>query len=63
MKELESAIITEAKEVAKRPDLKLKDLLEWSTSEAPVRKNAKPDEQVFYLPGIAVWVCLSKPEA
>lgn len=61
MRDLERSVWNECKKVANRPKLKLKELLEWSTSEEQVKKNAKrEDEIVVYCPEHQVWCAIPK---
>jgi hypothetical protein len=55
---LERAILTAAQMELKNPRLKKSEILEWSTSEEGVRKNAGADEVVFYVvdPGVFIAV-------
>ena len=55
-KTLETAVLAEARTVLKRPKLRHKDILEWSTSEASVRRGAQPGEKVTHLPHLNVWI-------
>lgn len=57
---LERLIANEAKEILNNKKFKLKELLEWSSSEEVVRKNFKEDEVVLYLPIHAVWIAVAK---
>jgi hypothetical protein len=47
MREVENKIIEEAKGLLANPKLKLKDLLEWSTGEAAVKKNLQAGEAAW----------------
>lgn len=59
---LERTILAHLRVQLKRPKLRLKDFLEWSTSEAAIRTNAQPgDEIVFVAAGYNVW-CAVAPE-
>jgi len=57
---LEKEIVLEAKASLKRPKLRLKDLMEWSISEEPVKKNARDTEIVVYLPTVKIWAAFLK---
>jgi hypothetical protein len=46
----------ELRTVAKNPKLRLKDLLEWSTSEVSPHEG----ETVVYLPVLKVWCAIKK---
>ena len=56
MKTLEKAILSEARIVTKRPKLRMKDIMEWSTS------NIKPHEgeQLYHLPNMGVNICIKE---
>lgn len=55
-KTLETAILAEARTVLKKPKLRHKDILEWSTSEHGVRKNLEPGDIATHLPHMNVWI-------
>ena len=55
-KTLETKVLAEARSVLKQPRLRLKDILEWSTSKTTVRKGAQPGETVTHLPALDVWI-------
>ena len=50
MKQLESAILAEAKIVTDNKKLRMKDIMEWSSSKI----KPEPGEKLFYLPTIGV---------
>jgi len=56
---LETAILEEAKIVAKNPKLRRKDMLEWSTGVDAMKKPAL-GETVLYLPTMKIYVCIEK---
>jgi hypothetical protein len=56
LRTLENAILVELRTVAKNPKLRLKDLLEWSTSEVSPHEG----ETVVYLPVLKVWCAIKK---
>ena len=58
MRDLERQLIEEVRELTGRKKLRLKDLLEWSTSENVVRGNAAEGEVVVHCPKIGVWACV-----
>lgn len=60
MRSLESAICLELRRITKRPSLRIKDIMEWSTSEAAVRKNAQETEEVIHCPLNGVWAAIPK---
>lgn len=60
MQKLEREIWNEAKGVFNNPKLRLKDLLEWSTSEEAVRQHMEDNEVMAKIPSLGVWVCVSK---
>lgn len=51
---LERIILSEAKELFKNQKLKMKDILEWTTSNPKIQEG----EVTAYLPGIGVNVCI-----
>jgi hypothetical protein len=53
----ERAIWKEAQEVACNKKLRLKDLMEWSTSEEIVKEGMLDNEVMFQVPS-GVWVCI-----
>ncbi len=61
MKSLESAILKELRIVAKKNSIRLKDIMEWSTSEKTVKENIRPkEEKLFFLPELKVWCAVKK---
>ena len=50
MKDLERAILSELRVVAKKNKLRMKDVMEWSTSEV----KAQGGETYYYLPSLKV---------
>ena len=50
-KELERAILSELRVVAKNNKLKLQDLMEWSTSEIKVQEG----ETLYFLPELKIY--------
>lgn len=46
----------ELRGIAKNSTLRLKDLCEWSSDEQTVRRNAKSDETVIFVPQMGLWV-------
>jgi len=59
MRELEGAIANELREIIGKRSIRVKDMMEWSTSEGVVRKNATADETVIYCPRCGVWVAIA----
>ena len=59
---LERAVLAQIKVQTGRRSLRMKDLLEWSSSEAEVRKNAKPDEEdvIHVEGGLNLWAAIPK---
>jgi sulfur transfer protein SufE len=55
---LEREIVTELRQITKRRSLRLKDLLEWSTSETKVRENLREGESVVHCPQSGVWCAI-----
>ena len=61
MKTLESAVLKELRIVAKNNKIRLKDIMEWSTSEETVKENLRPNEEkLFHLPELKVWCAVKK---
>jgi len=56
MKELEAAILAEAKEITGNKKLRLKDLMEWSSGKV----KTVEDEITFYLPKSRVTIAIKK---
>ena len=54
MQSLERAILAEAKKVIRNPKLKMKDIVEWSTSTV----KAEEDEVLYYLPELGVHIAV-----
>ena len=50
IRQLESAILIEAKLVTNNKKLKMKDIMEWSTGEI----KPEPGEKLYRLPGLGV---------
>lgn len=50
MKQLEAAVLAEAKEVTGNKKLRMKDIMEWSTSEV----KAQEGEKLYRLPKLGV---------
>lgn len=63
MRTLERAILNELKAITGRKNLRMKDVLEWSSSEDEVRKNAQEGEEVIECPSIGVWAAIAKKVA
>jgi len=57
---LESSIIREIRFKTGRTSLRIKDMMEWSSDEAIVRKNAQENEEVVHCPLNGVWVAIPK---
>ena len=60
MRSLESAILGELRRVTGRNKLRLKDIMEWSTSETAVRNNVRDSEEVIHCPLNGVWCAIPK---
>jgi hypothetical protein len=56
---IERQVWGQAKEVACNKKLRLKDILEWSTSEQVVRDNMQEGEVVFPVSD-GIWVCIPR---
>lgn len=59
MKTLEAAILKELREITKKPKLRQKDIVEWSTGDV---KAEKEGEVVVRLPVMGVNVCYEEPK-
>jgi hypothetical protein len=57
---LEQAIVAAAQIELNNPKLRIKDIIEWSTSEKAVRKNAQEYEVVVHIPDPGVWIAVLK---
>lgn len=53
---LERALAGWLRIICKNPKLRVKDIAHWSPDEQTVRKNAKSDETVIFIPQIGLWV-------
>ena len=56
MGKLESAILDELRIVAKDRKLRLKDIMEWRTSELKPQEG----ETLYFLPDLQVWCCVRR---
>lgn len=54
MKQLESAVLAEAKKVTGNKKLRMKDIMEWSTGEV----RPEPDEKLYRLPELGVNIAI-----
>jgi hypothetical protein len=59
LRTLERAILQEVRLVAKRPDLKLKHVMEWQTGPA---LQAQEGEALYYLPVLHISVVVNLPQ-
>jgi hypothetical protein len=57
---LEKAILQEIKDITSRKNLRLKDLLEWSSSEEIVRGGLQLEEMIVFCPKHKVWAAIPK---
>lgn len=57
MRNLERAVWQEAKRVFCNPNLRLKDLLEWSTSKSAVMSRMERGDVIAGVP-CGAWVCI-----
>lgn len=55
---LERAIVAGARAVLKNPKLTAGALMEWSTDEQTVKKNAQEGEVVLFVPDPGVWIAV-----
>ena len=60
LRQLESSILHELRSETRNSKLRLKDILEWSTSEAAVDKGMQDGEVKVALPGLGVWCAIAK---
>ncbi len=58
MASFERGIIWHARDQLKRPSLKLKELMEWSTAEI---KPQDDTEETFFIDADKVWATFKKP--
>ena len=56
MRDLELAVLAEARTVTQNPKLRLKDILEWTTGEI----DPRDDEQIYQLPTLKVQIAVRK---
>jgi hypothetical protein len=56
MRQLESAICAELREMVNIPRIRVKDMLAWNTGSMEVEKA---DEVVVYLPALQIQVCIN----
>ena len=56
MRELESAILAEAKIVTSKSKLRIKDIMEWSTGKI----KPQVDEVRFFLPVLKVYILIKE---
>ena len=54
MRELEAAVLAEAKIVTGNSKLRMKDIMEWSTGKIKPRV----DEELFFLPELKVYIAI-----
>lgn len=54
--------IAELRRIVNNNRLPLRRLLEWSTSESVVRKNAREGEVVVHCPKLNVWCAIDKSD-
>lgn len=52
---LERELVFWLRGIVKNPQLRLKDLCEWSSDEQTVRRHATPDETVVFVPQMGLW--------
>lgn len=60
MATLERAVLAGAKVALNNSKLRMKDIMEWNTSEAAVKKNLADDEVAVNVPDPGVWVAVGK---
>ena len=60
LSKLDREILAEAKAVFKNPNLRNKDIREWTTDEQVAKKNCEDGEVAAKLPALGVWVCVFK---
>ena len=56
IRQVESAILAEAKTITGNKKLRLKDIMEWSTGEI----KPEPGEKTYYLPKMGVNIAVKK---
>jgi hypothetical protein len=57
---MERAILASAKVALNTRNLKMDDILEWSTSETAVKKNLRDGEVMLPLEDMGVWVAVKR---
>lgn len=57
LREIETAMLAELREVADKRSIRLKDIMEWST--APVQ--AQEGETLYFLPNLKIHVAVKLP--
>ena len=57
---LEREILYCLRIITKTPKLRNKDIMEWCTSEEPVRKNATPGETIVFCPQLGIWAAIKE---
>jgi len=55
---LERELAMHLRGIIKTPKLRVKDILEWSSDEETVRKNARAGEQVVFCPQLGLWAAV-----
>lgn len=60
MATLERVILASAREVFKNRKLRMKDILEWSTSEEQVKKNLRDGEVYAHVADPGAYVAIAK---
>lgn len=58
--DLERWVLLNARVALNNPKLRLKDLMEWSTSENKVKRDLCEGEVMLHLPNPGVWIAVKK---
>jgi len=62
MNDVTKAVWRELQTVTGRKDLRLKDVLEWSTSEKQVKDNLRDGEVAVFCPELGAWAAIPAPK-
>lgn len=52
---LERKLVVHLRGICKNSKLRLKDLCEWTSEESTIRKHARSDETVVFVPQMGLW--------
>lgn len=60
MQTIERVIVAEARTLLQNSKLRMKDLMEWSTSEDAIKRGLRDGELMFHLPDCGMWIAVKK---